>query len=131
MAKSQTRTVLVTSASKSAGSAANRAVLDCTGVDGGIVTMRITNGATGPTVQCTGRILIAHKQGSAPSAGAEGTGDDAFKQVFEFSAGTANSASGRAVYRFGREIAYLEVEFDGNTGQAVTIEANATTYVEA
>ena len=42
--------------------------------------------------------------------------------------GIANSASTRGVFRFGPEVAYLEVEFDGNATQAVTVEAHATTY---
>lgn len=113
------------SASNGAGST-TRARLDCSsGVEGGIVTMRITNGGTGPTVQCVGRILIAHKTTSMPAAAAEGVD---WKQVYEFGGGTTANAVSRATWRFGPEVAYIEVEFTGNTGQAVTVEAYGTTY---
>jgi hypothetical protein len=129
MAKSQTGTALLTSQSLTAGASNHvRARLDCTAVDGGIVTMRITNGGTGPTAQCVGRVLVAHKGGSMPAAAAEGTGDNDWKQVAEFGGGTLLNASSRFAYRFGPEIAYLEVEMGGNTTQAVTIEAHATTF---
>lgn len=127
MAKTQAATAIVTSVSNTAGST-TRGRLDCTGVDGGIVTFRITNGGTGPTAQCTARILVAHKGSSMPAAASEGTGDTDWKQVYEIGGGTANSASTRGVYRFGPEVAYLEVEFTGNTAQTVTVEAHATTY---
>lgn len=127
MAKTQSRTAVVTSATNTAGSTA-RGRLDCTGVDGGIVTMRITNGGTAPTVQAVMRILVAHKDSAMPTAASEGTADTDWKQVMEVGGGTTNNASTRAVYRFGPEVAYLEVEFTGNTAQSVTVEAHATTF---
>lgn len=125
--KTQAATAIVTSAANTAGST-TRGRLDCTGVDGGIVTFRMTNGATGPTVQCVARVLVAHKGSSMPAAASEGTADTDWKQVYEIGGGTTNSASTRGVYRFGPEVAYLEVEFTGNTGQSVTVEAHATTF---
>lgn len=125
--KTQARTAIVTSAANTAGST-TRGRLDCTGVDGGIVTFRITNGATGPTVQAVARILVAHKDTAMPAAASEGTADTDWKQVYEIGGGTANSASTRSSYRFGPEVAYLEIEFTGNTAQSVTVEAHATTY---
>lgn len=128
MAKTQAATAIVSSASNASG-ATTRGRIDLTAVDGGIVTLRITNGGTGPTTQCEGRILVAHKQASMPAAAAEGTADTDWKQVYAVGGGTTASASTRGVYRFGPEVAYVEVEFVGNTGQAVTVEAHATTYV--
>lgn len=128
MAKSQTRTALVSSASNSAGGT-TRGRLDCSAVDGGILTFRITNGGTGPTVQAEARVLVAHIGTSMPSAASEGTADTDWKLVYSVGGGTTASASTRGVYRFGPEVAYLEIEFTGNTGQAVTVEAIATTYV--
>jgi len=127
MAKTQAATAIISSTSQAAG-ATTRGRLDCTAVDGGIVTLRITNGGSGPTVQCEGRILMAHKGSSMPAAAAEGTGDADWKQVYAIGGGTTASASTRGVYRFGPEVAYIEVEMTGNTGQAVTVEAHATTY---
>lgn len=127
MAKTLTRTALVSSASNAAG-ATTRGRLDCSAVDGGILTFAITNGATGPSAQCEARVMVAHKDTAMPSAGAEGTGDGAWKQVYVLGGGTTANAKTRGVYQFGPEAAYLEVEFTGNTGQAVTVEAIATTY---
>lgn len=127
MAKSQTGTPIVSSAANTAGST-TRGRIDLTAVDGGIITMRTTNGGTGPTAQCVARILVAHKQTSMPAAAAEGTGDNDWKQVAEIGGGTVANASTRLSWRFGPEIAYAEVEFTGNTGQSVTVEAHATTF---
>ena len=127
MAKTQAATAIISSASQAAGGT-TRGRIDCTGVDGGIVTLRITNGGTGPTAQCEGRVLVAHKQSSMPAAAAEGTADGDWKQVYAIGGGTTANASARGVFRFGPEVAYVEVEFTGNTGQAVTVEAHATTY---
>lgn len=128
MAKTLAATAIVTSAANTAGST-TRGRIDLTAVDGGIITLRLTNGGTGPTAQCVGRILVAHKQTSMPATAAEGTGDNDWKQVAEIGGGTTASASSRTSYRFGPEVAYAEVEFTGNTGQSVTVEAHATTFV--
>lgn len=127
MAKTQAATAIVTSAANTAGST-TRGRLDCTAVDGGIITFRLTNGGTGPTVQCEARVLVAHKGSSMPAAASEGAADTDWKQVAVIGGGTTASASTRGVYRFGPEVAYAEVEFTGNTGQSVTVEAHATTY---
>ena len=127
MAKTITAAVLVTSASNSAGST-TRGRLDCSAADGGQIRWRITNGGTGPTVQCEARIMIARKQASMPAAAAEGTGDDAWKQVFVMGGGTTASASTRGSYTFGPEVAYVQIEFTGNTGQSVTVECTGDTY---
>jgi hypothetical protein len=73
-------------------------------------------------------VLVAHKDTAMPAAAAEGTGDGDWKQVYVLGGGTTASTSTRGVYRFGPEVAYLEVEFVGNTGQSVTVEAIGTTY---
>jgi hypothetical protein len=127
MAKTQAATAIVTSAAKTAATT-TRGRLDCTAVDGGIVTFRITNGGTAPTAQARAIVLVAHKGSSMPAAASEGTGDLDWKQVYEIGAGTTNSASTRGVYRFGPEVAYIEIEFPTHTGNDVTVEANATTY---
>lgn len=127
MAKTLTRTALVTSATKTAA-ATTRGRLDCSAVDGGIVTFANTNGATAPTAQVTMRVLVAHKDTAMPAAASEGTGDGDWKVVYELGGGTTNSEKTRGRYRFGPEVAYLEVEFSTHTGNDVTVEAIATTY---
>lgn len=127
MALTKTGQVLVSSASNASG-ATTRGRLDCSSADGGQIRWRITNGGTGPTAQCEARIMVARKQTSMPAAGAEGTGDDAWKQVHVTGGGTTASASTRGAYAFGPEVAYVQIEFVGNTGQAVTVECTGDTY---
>lgn len=127
MAKTLTAAALVSSAANTAGST-TRGRLDVSAADGGMIRWRITNGGTGPTLQCEARILVARKQTSMPSAAAEGTGDDDWKQVYVIGGGTTASASTRGSYRFGPEIAYIEIEFTGNTGQSVTVECTGDSY---
>lgn len=127
MAKTLTAAVLVSSATNTATST-TRGRLDASAADGGMIRWRITNGGTGPTLQCEARILIAQKDTSMPSAAAEGTGDTAWKQVYVMGGGTTASASSRGSYRFGPEVAYIEIEFTGNTGQSVTVECTGDSY---
>lgn len=89
----------------------------------------ITNGGTGPGAQCEARVLLARKQSSMPSAASEGAGDDDWKRVYTLGGGTTASEKTRGSYRFGPEVAYVEIEFTGNTGQSVTVECTADSYV--
>lgn len=127
MAKTLTGQVLVSSAANTAGST-TRGRLDCTAADGGMIRWRLTNGGTGPTVACEARVLIARKQTSMPAAAAEGTGDDDWKMVAVQSGGTTASVTTRGFFEFGPEVAYIEIEFTGNTGQSVTVECTGDTY---
>ena len=130
MAKTATRANLYTSASITAGTVVRSAVLDCSAVDGGIITAKMTNGATGPTAQGTIRLLFAHKQTSAPTAAAEGTAETDWKIVAEVGAGTAALGYSKLVYSFGPEKAgYFHIEFGQHTVQAVTGEAQASTRI--
>ena len=65
---------------------------------------------------------------TAPAAASESTGDGDWKIVREIGCGTTNSAKTRGQYRFGPEVAYVEVEFTTHTGNDVTVEAIGTTY---
>lgn len=123
MALTKTDTTIVASTSNAAG-ATTRGTIDLSAVYGGIVTLKITNGGTGPTVQCEGRVLISHADTlpTAASAGAD------WKTIWRFGGGTTNSAVTEQSFQFGPEVRHLEVEFTGNTGQAVTVEAIVTTY---
>ena len=127
MAKTITGQVLVSSASNTASST-TRGRLDVSAADGGEIRWRMTNGGTGPTTQCEARIMVARKQGSMPSAAAEGTGDDDWKQVYVQGGGVTASAKTRGSYRFGPEVAYVQIEFTGNTGQSVTVECTGDSY---
>lgn len=124
MALVKNDSVIVASTSRAAGLASTFGTLDVSSDYGGIVTMKISNGATGPTVQCEGRVLISHND-TLPSAASAGTD---WKTVWRFGGGTTTSAVTERSFQFGPEVRHLEVEFTGNTGQAVTVEAIATTY---
>ena len=123
MALTKNDTTIIASASNAVG-ATTRGTIDLSAVYGGIVTMKITNGGTGPTAQCEGRVLISHADTlpAAASAGAD------WKTIWRFGGGTTNSAVTEQSFQFGPEVRHLEVEFTGNTGQAVTVEAIASTY---
>jgi hypothetical protein len=123
MALSKAKSTIIASASNAAD-ATTRGTLTLAAKYGGIITAKIANGATGPTAQCEGRILVSHEDTlpTAASAGAD------WKTVWRFGGGTANSAITEQSFTFGPEIRHVEVEFAGNTVQAVTVEAIATTF---
>lgn len=128
MAKTITAIVLVSSASNAA-SATTRGTYDCTGMDGGEIIFKITNGGTGPTVQCVANVLVAQKGSSMPAAASAGTADTAWKLHKTIGGGVTASNPTWDYFRFGPEVAYLEIEFTGNTGQAVTVECTGNVYV--
>lgn len=127
MARTLTGAVLVSSVANTAGST-TRGRLDLSSADGGEIRWRMTNGATGPTAQCEARVLIARKQTSMPTAAAEGTGDNDWKIVYVQGGGTANNGVARGRMVFGPSVAYVEIEFTGNTGQSVTVECTGDSY---
>ena len=135
MAKTQTSTTLITAGTSNAAAGTTRAILDVRAFDGGIVTMKLTNGTTGPTAAAEGRVLIAHNtSATAPTAASAGVD---WKTVHRFNGGTAPNDGTttnhitESHWRFGPEVTYIEVEIAGNTGQAVVCEASATTFVYA
>lgn len=112
------RTILA-SQSLAAGATA-RGAIDLRTSLGGLATLRITNGATGPTAQCVCRVMVAHDDGVTPATGARGA---TWKQIWEFGGGTAANAITEQPFEFGPGVMHMQAEFTGNTGQAVTIEA--------
>lgn len=121
------RSLIAAGTSVSAGGA-QRAVLDLRTSLGGLLTFKITNGATGPTLPCECRILAAHNDGSTPAAAAAGAD---WKTLYRVAAGTANNAAFERSYEVPAGVMHLEVEFTGNTGQAVTAEAYLSELVKA
>lgn len=115
----KTPRTLVASGSNAAG-ATTRGTLDLRTAQGGLLTLKITNGATGPTVQCQANILAAHNSGSTPAAAAAGTD---WKTLWSVGGGTTANAITEQSMEVGPGVMHLEVEFTGNTGQAVTVEA--------
>jgi len=114
------KTVVASTSNAAAGTTRGR--LDLTAetgdVYGGIVTLKITNGGSGPTIPCVANVLISHET-TLPAA--SGAGAD-WKTVAAFGATTTASAVMEQYWTFGPD------EFTGNTGNAVTVEAIATLF---
>ena len=108
-----------------AADATTRGAIDVRERDGGLITIKMTNGATGPTVPCQARVMVAHTTGVTPATGAAGAD---WKTVEVFLGLTANSAVVERKYDFGPAVKHVQVEFTGNTVQAVTVEALASTF---
>lgn len=113
------RTIIASATSNAAGST-TRGTVDLRTAMGGVLTARITNGATGPTVQAVVNVLIAHNAGATPTAGSQGSD---WKLLTAFAGGTtANAVTEQAVF-IDPAVMHVCVEVTGNTGQAVTCEA--------
>ena len=106
----KTLRTLQASASNTAGSTTTGTALDLTTKFGGLATLKVTNGGTGPTVACDAILEVS--------------GDNS--TWYEYSRATAGTANSGA-YVFPVEIPigimYLRSKFTGNTGQSVTVEA--------
>jgi hypothetical protein len=119
MALTKTARTLVASVSNGAGSK-TRGRLDMNAVQGGgFLTIKMINGGTGPTVQCTCNILIAHNA-TLPAAASAGTD---WKTIASYGGGTVANYPTEIGIPIDPSIMCLEVEFTGNTSQAVTVEA--------
>lgn len=86
---------------------------------GGFLTAKITNGATGPTVQCTCNLLVAHNAGATPTAASA----EVIGKLFGPLVGTTNSAITGQTWDVPPGVMHMEVEFTGNTGRNVTVES--------
>lgn len=112
------RTLIAAGTSNGAGST-TRGTLSLGTALGGVLTVKIANGATGPTVPATANVLVAHN-GTAPTAGSAGVD---WKTLTSVQHNTTNSATGEWFFDIPTAVMSLEVEFTGNTAQAVTVEA--------
>ncbi|MCB1948796.1 hypothetical protein [Nitrosomonas sp.] len=116
---------IIVSSQSNAANGTTRGTIDLRSADyGAHISMTITNGSTGPTDQCEGRVLVAYNDGATPAAA--GAGAD-WKTIFVFSGGVDANAVTEMPFNVDAAIQHLEVEFTGNTGQAVTVEAVMTT----
>ena len=118
----KTARTLVAAATSNAAAATTRGTLQLATALGGILTFKMTNGGTGPTVQCTANVLVAHNA-ALPTAASRGTD---WKTVYSVANGTVASTIGEWSYTVGPEVYNLEIEFTGNTAQAVVVEAYFT-----
>jgi len=113
------RTLIAAATSNAAGST-TRGTADLRTAQGGLLTVKVTNGATGPTVPATVNILIAHDAGATPTAASAGAD---WKTIWSFAASTGNSVVTEQSITIDPSVMHLEVEVTGNTAQAVTCEA--------
>lgn len=119
------RTLIAEATSNAAGGTTEGTPLDLRGTFGGTLVAKITNGATGPTVQATIQVLVAVNSGATPAAGAEGT---AWKLIYEIGGGIDANAVTR-IRGIPLPLAqHMHVRVTGNTGQAVTCEAFLTEF---
>jgi len=123
MALTKTPATLIAAATSNGVGSTTRQVIDLRSMYGGILTVKITNGATGPTIQAVANVLIAHNSGSTPAAGSAGSD---WKTVASWGGGTASNAVSEWSMVIDPAICHLEIEITGNTGQAVTCEAFIT-----
>lgn len=113
------RALIAAGTSNAAGST-TRGTVDLRTAQGGLLTVKVTNGATGPTVPATVNILVAHNSGATPAAAAAGAD---WKTIWSFAASTGNNVITEQSITIDPAVMHLEVEVTGNTGQAVTCEA--------
>ena len=113
------RTLIAAATSYTAG-ATTRGTVDLRTAFGGLLTVKLTNGGTGPTLQAEARVLVAHNTGSTPTAA--GAGAD-WKTIYVVGNGTSASTVGEWSIPIDQSVMHCEVEITGNTGQAVTCEA--------
>ncbi|MFZ5483481.1 MAG: hypothetical protein ACOZB0_04550 [Pseudomonadota bacterium] len=119
---------IVAAATSNVAGGTTRGTLDLRTAMGGLLTLKITNGATGPTTQCVCTVHVAHNDGATPAAGAEGAD---WKRIFRVGGGTSNNGVTHQSYEFGPGVMHMQVEFTGNTGQAVTVEAYVSEITSA
>ena len=111
---------LIAAATSNAAGATTRGTVDLRTAFGGLLTVKLTNGGTGPTLQAEARVLVAHNTGSTPTAA--GAGAD-WKTIYVVGNGTSASTVGEWSIPIDQSVMHCEVEITGNTGEAVTCEA--------
>ena len=110
MAATKTARTLQSSTSNAAAGTTTSAVWNLTTAYGGVVQARITNGANGPTLGCALTVFVS-VDGATWRAAAVYTAGVTANAVYDF------------VVELPPATMYAQVQFAGNTSQAVTVEA--------
>jgi len=110
MAATHTSGSLQASASNTAGSTTTSSTLDNTTGYGAIITAKVTNGGTGPTIACTVTLNVS----------ADGS---TFYQWATQTAGVTASTSYPMAFEVPLHAIKANIVFSGNTAQTVTVEA--------
>lgn len=115
--------VVVPTIERAALAAPTRGVLDVRTSHGGIATIKIQNGATGPGVPCACNVLIAHASGDTPAAGSAGA---VWKATWSFTGVTSADGVVEIPFTLDKDAMHYCFEFVGNTIQPVTVEVLAS-----
>jgi hypothetical protein len=91
---------------------------------GGLLSIKMTNGGSGPGVQCTCNVYISHAGGATPSiSGTSKMQGNDWKTLASFGGGTAANAITEQVINIPMSAMHIAVEFGDHTTNAVTCEA--------
>jgi hypothetical protein len=112
MATTKAATTIQASATNTAGSTTTSSTLDLSDDYGAGIMVKITNGATGPTIACTATCNVS-SDGST------------WKYFQSATGGTANNGVYQFAFDLPAWVMQAQVVFTGNTGQSVTVEAFA------
>jgi hypothetical protein len=117
----KTPRILIAAATSNAASATTEGTpVDLRTTQGGVLYARLTNGATGPTIQATIQVLAAYTSSATPTGAAEGAD---WKLLYEIGGGTAaNDITRIKGWPVPAGVMHLHGRVTGNTGQAVTCE---------
>ena len=122
-----TPATLIAAGTTCAAGTPQRAARSMIGKHGGLLTAKITNGGTGPGVQCVATVYVAHTTGSTPSTGAEGA-DWKTYAILGGGGTTANAVTPMSIVL--PPCCHVQIEFAGNTTQSVTVESFITDYTD-
>jgi len=110
MQATKTARTIITSQSLAAGAGAVTGTWNGTTSLAALLTARITNGATGPTIGCTVTVNVSNDNST-------------WRKLTAVTAGTSNNEIDDFAFVIPDATMYVQVSIGGNTGQAVTIEA--------
>lgn len=116
MSVTKTPLVAQASATNSAGGTTTGSWVNVTGAYKASILVRVANGSTGPTAPCVARVDLSPDGGTTIYTGAGGA----------YIAGVQASGVFAAMFDLPEDAMYARVVFAGNTGQAVTVQADVT-----
>lgn len=98
------------------------ATVDMRTAHGGLLSVQIKNGATGPTLPCVAYVGISHNTGSTPAASTT-WGTDWFPLATLYGTVTNGDVRSFPPVEIPAGVQHLEVVFKDHTGQAITATA--------
>lgn len=111
---------LVAAGTSNAAGAFTRGAQTMPSALGGVLTFKVTNGATGPTAACVVNIMIAHDS-TTLATGAAGA---VWKTIYSIAANLGNNVITEfPAFDIPMGVQNIQIEFGGNTIQPVTCEA--------